>query len=174
MKKQKSVTIDRGIVMLEEGKCKILRRKKMGKLIKFVLVLFIAAILLFALAIPINDYEAKDTAKQLENIPLPKETKLIETVYKAGKLSGKRDAMEYFGAILIKSKQSLPYLIDYYKKHNKNCNVYIQTTQNLEEVKLEKLAFEKKVESDCYVVSCWGDTENSGFFSKIDYRVAVN
>ena len=49
-------------------------------------------------------------ANELVHFRLPKNTELIESIYKAGKLVGNGNGMQYFGVILIKSERPLLFL----------------------------------------------------------------
>ena len=62
-------------------------------------------------------------ANELVHFRLPKNTELIESIYKAGKLVGNGNGMQYFGVILIKSELPLLFL--------KSCNRNIFNTRLL-------------------------------------------
>ena len=49
--------------------------------------------------------------KELCETPLPEKTELIESISRAGKLTGNGNGMQYFGAILIRSDLSLEELV---------------------------------------------------------------
>ena len=77
---------------------------------RFVIFFITLTIILFTLYIVspiVNDNVAKKTADELVEIPLPNNTAFIESIYKAGKLVGNGNGMQYFGAILIKSELSV-------------------------------------------------------------------
>ena len=58
-------------------------------------------VLCFIMSIPIvNDYCAYMVEKELCATPLPENTQLIDSVSKAGKLTGNGNGMQYLGAIL--------------------------------------------------------------------------
>ena len=51
---------------------------------------------------------------------MPERTEIIDSVSLAGKLVGNGNGVQYFGAILLKSKLSLNDLEDYYSVYQKN------------------------------------------------------
>ena len=55
----------------------------------------------------INNNIAYKVEKELCETPLPEKTELIESISRAGKLTGNGNGMQYFGAILIQSELSL-------------------------------------------------------------------
>ena len=78
------------------------------KKLKIVGILAAAILISGVISIPlINNHAAYKVEKALCEIPLPKETELIESLSQAGKLTGNGNGMQYFGAILIKSELSL-------------------------------------------------------------------
>ena len=78
----------------------------------FLLAMFMLLALLIA-APMVNDHKAKKTADKLADLPLPDKTEYIEQAYKAGKLVGNGNGMQYFGAVLIKSELSVEELQEY-------------------------------------------------------------
>ena len=68
----------------------------------------------------INNNIAYKVEKELCETPLPEKTELIESISRAGKLTGNGNGMQYFGAILIQSELSLKELDDYYSDHRSN------------------------------------------------------
>ncbi len=77
----------------------------------------LAAVVLIggSLSIPlINNHTAYKVEKALCEIPLPEETELIESLSRAGKLTGNGNGLQYFGAIVIRSELSLDELDAYY------------------------------------------------------------
>lgn len=133
---------------------------------------FCAALFLFVcITAPVaNDNAARKTAKALERLPLPSDTKWVETVYKAGKLVGNGNGMQYFGAILIKSELSLEELEEHYSKfEGKECVVEVQRGSDVRVIEHGKLTFRTSVEGDgYYVVYAWGD--HVSFFNEFDIR----
>lgn len=144
--------------------------KKVFVIIVITVALFCLSILI---AVPIvNDHVAKKTAKELSDLPLPADTELLESVYKAGKLVGNGNGMQYFGAILIKSELSLEELQEYYSEFAESewkCIVENQTDTEIRMVEHKSLTFETDIEGDhYYIVYSWG--ENHTIFHELDIR----
>ena len=82
--------------------------KKAVFIMAVIMAVMAAALVLFALSIPIvNDRVAVKTAESVKNIELPDNTEYIETFSEAAKLVGNGNGMQYLGGILIKSGLSL-------------------------------------------------------------------
>ncbi len=120
----------------------------------------------------INDYCAYQVEKELCSIPLPKETELIESLSKSGKLTGNGNGMQYLGAILIKSDLSIEELEIYYSSYRNNEWEYlvdIQEGQEIEVVDHSTLQFAEQIESKgYYIVYSWGD--GNSLLKEIDIR----
>lgn len=86
-----------------------------------IIFIVVISISVFVVIIPLaNNHYAKQVEKELRKTPLPEKTKIIDSVSRAGKLVGNGNGMQYFGAILLKSKLSLNNLEDYYSAYQKN------------------------------------------------------
>lgn len=138
-------------------------------------VIFLVVILLFSscIAAPmVNDNVAKKTADQLAELPLPEHTEWIESVYKAGKLTGNGNGMQYFGAILIKSGLSLEELKEYYSNFAENeweCIVEKQISTTINIIEHGELTLNTEIDGDDYfIVYSWG--ENDTIFHEFDIR----
>ena len=89
--------------------------KIVKRLLIFLLCIVMAGGILFLISIPrVNDHIAKHTMTELAQVPMPEQTKCIEKVSAAGKLSGNGNGMQYLGALLVKSNLSLKDLKKYY------------------------------------------------------------
>ena len=136
--------------------------------------LTVACLLLcFLIAAPVvNSNVAKKTAKELVNLPLPENTEYIEAIYKAGKLVGNGNGMQYFGAILIRSELSLEELKEYYSafaEHEWECVVEEQTGQEIKFIEHTRLTFKTEIDEDrYYIVNSWGD--NNTIFHEFNIR----
>ena len=144
------------------------------KKIPVFIVLTAAIIFLSVLAAApiVNDTVAKKTANELTHFPLPSNTELIESIYKAGKLVGNGNGMQYFGAILIKSELSLDQLKEYYSEFADSewkCMVENQTNTDIGIIEHAKLAFKADIEgNNYYIVYSWGN--NNTIFHELDIR----
>ena len=91
-----------------------MQEKEGGHMKKLKLVGILAAVVLIGgvISIPlINNHTAYKVEKELCETPLPEKTELIESISRAGKLTGNGNGMQYFGAILIRSDLSLEELV---------------------------------------------------------------
>ena len=99
-------------------------------------------------------------------------TELIESISRAGKLTGNGNGMQYFGAILIQSELSLKELDDYYSDHRSNEWEYlveIQEGQSIDVIDHETLNFGKEInDAGYYIVYSW-ESENS-LLKELDIR----
>ena len=119
----------------------------------------------------VNDLTAKQTAEGLRALPLPEDTRLVETAYAAGKLTGNGNGMQYFGAILLESPLTLEELDAYYAPYRADewsCVVERQEGQEIRAVEHGGLSFSAPVGERCYVVYSWG--EGVELFALLDPR----
>lgn len=133
----------------------------------------VAGLVLFLISIPIvNDFTASNVAKQLKDIPLPEKTSYIESISKAGKLTGNGNGMQYLGCILIRSDLTLEQLREYYAAFSENeweCIVEQQKDNEIPFVDHSLMTFKTDIGGDgFYVVYSWGD--GNEFFSELDLR----
>lgn len=150
--------------------------KRVLAIFGFICGLFVVVVLFIYIAAPfVNDNAARKTAKVLEHMPLPHDTELVETVYKAGKLVGNGNGMQYFGAILIRSELSLEELQEYYSKYADpeqqewECVVEDQKGKDVTIIEHGSLTFQTDIEGDkYYIVYAWGN--NDSFFDEFDLR----
>ncbi len=142
---------------------------------KLELVGILAAVVLIGgvISIPlINNYTAYKEEKALCEIPMPKETELIESLSQAGKLTGNGNGMQYFGAILIRSDLSLEELDAYYSDYRSNkweCLVEAQKGQSIEVIDHGGLQFSEEIkDSSYYIVYSWGS--GNSLLQEMDIR----
>jgi len=145
----------------------------MKKILITVVVVMVTMVLLLLIAAPIvNDYMAKKTAAKLVDLPLPDNTEYIEDVYRAGKLVGNGNGMQYFGAILIKSELSLEELKEYYLNYAENeweCVVENQEHTDINIIEHAELSFQTDIDgNNYYIVYSWGN--NPTIFHELDIR----
>lgn len=138
-----------------------------------VIYTMVTAVPAFFLAAPIvNDSIARKTADELAGLPLPNHTEMIESIYKAGKLTGNGNGMQYFGALLIKSGLSFEELKTYYAGFSEDvcdCKVEWQSDEDIVIIEHMELNFKTRVYGDdYYIVYSWGD--NDTIFHEFDIR----
>ncbi|MGN1179921.1 MAG: hypothetical protein ACI4SD_01815 [Suilimivivens sp.] len=145
----------------------------MRKTVKIIGVTVVLCLFVFMVSVPIvNDYTALRTAKELEKIPMPEQTELVECISRAGKLVGNGNGMQFLGCILIKSNLTLEELKAYYSAYAEKeweCVVEKQTTQELQFLDHVNILFDTEIKEDnYYIVYSWG--EGMEFFSEFDIR----
>ena len=143
------------------------------KILLVTICIIIISSLLYVVLIPlINNHYAKQIERELLETPLPEKTEIFDSVSWAGKLVGNGNGVQYFGAILLKSKLSLNDLENYYSAYQKNEWSYVvepQKGQNVEVVEHGMIRFSKKIDDDSYyIVYSWGD--GPGVFRELDFR----
>ena len=120
----------------------------------------------------INNNIAYKVEKELCETPLPEKTELIESISRAGKLTGNGNGMQYFGAILIRSDLSLEELDAYYSRYRSNeweCLVETQEGQSIEVIDHETLQFSEKIDDGgYYIVYSWGS--GNSLLKELDIR----
>ena len=143
------------------------------KILSVTICIFAIRISLFVVGIPLaNNHYAEQVEKELRETPLPEKTEIIDSVSQTGKLVGNGNGMQYFGAILLKSKLSLNNLEDYYSAYQKNEWSYVvepQKTQIIEVVEHNRISFSEKVDDEgYYIVYSWGDGPD--VLEELDFR----
>ena len=120
----------------------------------------------------INNNIAYKVEKKLCETPLPEKTELIESISRAGKLTGNGNGMQYFGAILIRSDLSLEELDAYYSGYRSNeweCLVETQEGQSIEVFDHETLQFSEEIkDSGYYILYSWGS--GNSLLEELDIR----
>ena len=120
----------------------------------------------------INNNIAYKVEKELCETPLPEKTELIESISRAGKLTGNGNGMQYFGAILIRSDLSLEELDAYYSGYRSNeweCLVETQEGQSIEVIDHETLQFSEEIKgSGYYILYSWGS--GNSLLEELDIR----
>ena len=103
---------------------------------------------------------------------MPERTEIIDSVSLAGKLVGNGNSVQYFGAILLKSKLPLNDLEDYYSVYQKNEWSYVverQENQIITVVEHSKISFSEMVDDEAYyIVYSWGDGPD--LLEELDFR----
>ena len=142
---------------------------------KLKLVGILAAVVLIGgvISIPlINNHTAYKVEKKLCETPLPEKTELIESISRAGKLTGNGNGMQYFGAILIRSDLSLEELDAYYSEYRSNEWEYlveVQEGQSIEVIDHGGLQFSEEIkDSGYYIVYSWGSGDS--LLQELDMR----
>ena len=140
------------------------------KIIIPIISLLVVAVIALAISVPLmNDKAARDTAKELAEIPLPENTRYIESVSRAGKLVGNGNGMQFFGAVLLESELSPEELDAHYSSYTDNkCVVRKQDGSAVEVIEHGSLMFKSDIGENSYIVYMWGSSNN--VFSDWDLR----
>ena len=143
------------------------------KILSVTICIFAISISMFVVGIPLaNNHYAKQVEKELRETPLPEKTEIIDSVSQTGKLVGNGNGMQYFGAILLKSKLPLNDLEDYYSVYQKNEWSYVvepQENQSITVVEHSKISFSEMVDDEAYyIVYSWGDGPD--LLEELDFR----
>ena len=143
------------------------------KLLVVIIFIVVISISLFVVVIPLaNNYYANRLRKNYEKHLCQKNTEIIDSVSLAGKLVGNGNGVQYFGAILLKSKLSLNDLEDYYSVYQKNEWSYVvepQENQIITVIEHSKISFSEKVDDEgYYIVYSWGDGPD--LLEELDFR----
>ena len=119
-----------------------------------------------------NNYTAYKVERELCETPLPEKTERIESLSRAGKLTGNGNGMQYFGAILIRSELSLEELDAYYSDYRSNeweCLVETQEGQTIEVIDHGILQFSEEIKDNgYYIVYSWGS--GNSLMEELDIR----
>lgn len=131
--------------------------KKAGKII--LTVIFISVILFFISCPIVNNISAKHIIEDINTIPLPQNTYMVEQFSQAGKLVGNGNGMQFFGAILIESELSIEDLEKHYSLYREtpwDYIVEIQDTQNIDVIEHGTYSFKADVSNgQFYIVYSW-------------------
>lgn len=145
-------------------------KKVLVAIVLTVVIIFFSVLI----AAPIvNDNMAKKTANEFADLPLPNSTEFIEPIYKAGKLVGNGNGMQYLGAILIKSELSLEELKEYYSGYaEKEWNCIVENQIDTDVIIMGEhtgLTFKTDIEGDNYFI-VYSSGDNNTIFHELDIR----
>ena len=144
------------------------------KILTVIGIFFLVLLIIFFISVPIvNDNSAKKEKKFLEELPLPADTELVESLSQAGKFTGNGNGMQYFAAILIKSELSLEELDFFYEPYRQNewdCMIKKQEGQEIDVIEHGTITFKESLSSDenYFFVYSWGSGISP--FDQLDLR----
>lgn len=150
-----------------------MKHNKFFKILLLAPAIFLTIIfLLMFISRPINDNIAYNVVTELKQIPLPKNTVIVEEKAISDRLCGNGDGVQYFGALLIKSDLSQEDLITYYSQFSKKYHVEPQYDRRIKQDELalhQDNSFHTSIDSDDYfVLYSWGDYDS--IFTYLDWR----
>jgi len=82
-----------------------------------ILLLVLSPVLIYMSVSAVNDRIAESLTDALLAVPLPPETKLLDSQTIAGRQYGNGNGMQYFGMLLVSSDLSADELLSHYKSH---------------------------------------------------------
>lgn len=135
----------------------------MKKVIKVIGIALVVLVVTMVISTPfVNNYSAAKIEKRLTALPLPEKTEYIESISKAGKMTGNGNGMQFLGAMLVQSELTLEELDAYYATYRENqwdCIVEVQESPSLEFVEHGELSFVTDISPDegCFVIYSWGN-----------------
>ncbi|MBR5316948.1 MAG: hypothetical protein IKU39_03540 [Lachnospiraceae bacterium] len=135
----------------------------MKKVVKVIGIALVVLVLVLVIATPfVNNYSASKIEKRLTALPLPEKTEYIESISKAGKMTGNGNGMQFLGAMLVQSELTIEELNTYYATYRENqwnCIVEVQKGQTLEFIEHGELSFSTDILPDegYFVIYSWGN-----------------
>ena len=139
------------------------------KILKRILVVLLSVIIVLPIISYIgivitNNIIADNVEKDLVAYELPINTKLVDSISIAGKLTGNGNGMQYMGAILVESDLSEEELKEYYSSKFDYIEVNEQETVNLDFI--QNVSFNADIKSGdktYYSIICWDDDRREMF-----------
>lgn len=125
----------------------------------------------FAVSVPVvNDAAAREVETELLSLPLPAGTERIDSTAQAGRLVGNGNGMQYLGALLIRSDQSLEQLRSFYRAYDDPAVAVIPTTgTEIGEFHGAGGFLARAGEAGTFIVYAWGDGPG-WFYEDVDLR----
>ena len=139
------------------------------KILKRILVVLLSVLIVLPIISYIgivitNNIIADNVEKDLVAYELPINTKLVDSISIAGKLTGNGNGMQYMGAILVESDLSEEELKEYYSSKFDYIEVNEQETVNLDFI--QNVSFNADIKSGdktYYSIICWDDDRREMF-----------
>ena len=128
------------------------------------IVMFVLPIISYIGIVVTNNSIADKIEKELVSYELPTNTKLVDSVSVAAKLTGNGNGMQYMGAILVDSGLSKEELKEYYSSEFDYIEVNEQETVNLDFI--QNVSFDADIVSGdktYYSIICWNDNRREIF-----------
>lgn len=135
-------------------------KNRTRRVIRVLMVSIAVVLLVIALGIPVaNNYVAHGLKKSMEALPLPENTRLVESLSMAGRVQGPGSEMQYFAVLLLESELSREELQNHYSALSTDAENlherYVVTEQTGQEITMidgKALAFTETVTDGMYVV----------------------
>lgn len=129
-----------------------------------VIVVFALPIISYIGIVVTNNSIANKIENDLVSYELPTNTKFVDSVAAAAKLTGSGNGMQYIGAILVDSDLSKEELKEHYSSEFDYIEVNEQETVNLDFI--QNVSFDADIESGdktYYSIICWDDERREMF-----------
>lgn len=140
-------------------------KDKWRRVIRVMMLAVAVLLVIVALIIPVaNNAVALGVEKELKALPLPEDTRLVESSSVAGRLTGNGNGMQYFGALLIESRLLAQELQKYYDSFSteyllSGYRVVPYTSQDAaQDAVVKQLPLTQKEGGDGYYVVYYEDT----------------
>ena len=133
-------------------------------LIVLLIVIFVLPIVSYIGIVVMNNSIAEKIEKDLVSYELPTNTKLVDAISVAGKLTGSGNGMQYMGAILVDSDLSKEELKEHYSSEFDYIEVNEQETVNLDFI--QNVSFDADIklgDKTYYSIICWDDNRSEMF-----------
>ena len=128
------------------------------------IVMFVLPIISYVGIVVANNFIADKIEKDLVSYQLPSNTKLVDSVSAAAKLTGNGNGMQYMGAILVDSDLSKEELKEHYSSEFDYIEVNEQETVNLDFIQNVSFDADIKLEDKAYYsIICWDDDRREVF-----------
>ena len=126
--------------------------------------MFVLPIISYIGIVVTNNSIAEKIEKDLVSYELPTNTKLVDSVSVAAKLTGSGNGMQYMGAILVDSDLSKEELKEHYSSEFDYIEVNEQETVNLDFI--QSVSFDADIklgDKTYYSIICWDDNRSEMF-----------
>lgn len=150
------------------------------KAIKVLIALILLAVIGCAISgVVVDNFTSMNVETSLKSIPLPENTTVDASISRTGKLTSDYGPLEYYGAILLQSNQSLGGLRSYYStKAPEDLDVKIVSLKNVKQSELKDLdpdlRFSHHDNSPDNYYILYSFAEGQDPFPKFDYRTYFN
>lgn len=127
------------------------------RVIRVIMIVLAVVLLVMGLAVPVaNNAVAMSIAREMEALPLPSDTTLIDSTSLSGRFDDAAGSVQYFAALLIKSDRPIEDLRLHYAQYTADSilayRVERQAGREITVLKDTNLAFHEPVGDDGYYI----------------------
>ncbi len=161
-------------MVVERAKRDERRRLGAGSVVAIVFAFAALLVVGFIVSVPLtNDAAARQVESELLGLPLPPGAQRVDSLAQAAKIVGNGNGMQYIGALLIRSDQSVDELRDFYDAQNSqlhtSATVISTTDAATDEFHGADGFLSEKGEPGLFIVYEWGDGPG-WFYEEVDLR----